>query len=68
MVTRGRSANEAIVFIYRYYGFNESVSNIIKKLQRERKAATGYPHRSSRQEVFIPSLGFYLLPFFSKYH
>lgn len=43
MVNRGRSANEAIDFIYRYYGFNQSVSNIIKKLQRERKEGTGYP-------------------------
>ena len=43
MVDRGRSANDAIDYIYRYYGFKESVSNIIKKLQKERKEGTGYP-------------------------
>ena len=43
MVNRGRSANDAIDYIYRYYGFKESVSNIIKKLQKERKEGTGYP-------------------------
>ena len=42
MVRRGRSAYEAIDFVYRYYGFKESVSDIIKKLQRERTEGTGY--------------------------
>ena len=43
MVNRGRSANDAIDVIYSHYGFKESVSSIIKQLQKERKEGTGYP-------------------------
>ena len=43
MVNRGRSANDSIDVIYSYYGFKESVSSIIKQLQKERKEGTGYP-------------------------
>ena len=43
MVHRGRSANDTIEFIHMHYGLKQSVSNIIKKLQREGKEGTGYP-------------------------
>ena len=38
MVRRGYTANDAIDKIYTCYGFKTSVSNIIKNLQRDRKA------------------------------
>ena len=37
MVKRGRSANEAIDAIYRAYGYKTSVTDIIKKLQEDKK-------------------------------
>ena len=43
MVDRRRSADDAIDFIYRYYWFKESFSNIIEKLQKERKSGISYP-------------------------
>ena len=52
MVNRGRSANDGIDAIYSQYGFKELVSIIIKFL-------------SQYGVFFMPSLIFYLLPFFS---
>ena len=43
MVNRGRSANDSIDIIYSYYRFEESVSSIIRQLQKERMEGTGYP-------------------------
>ena len=37
MIKRGRSANESIDKIYQVYGYKTSVTNIIKKLQEEKK-------------------------------
>ena len=37
MIKRGRSANEAIDKVYQVYGYKTSVTNIIKKLQEEKK-------------------------------
>ena len=37
MIRRGRSANESIDKIYQVYGYKTSVTNIIKKLQEEKK-------------------------------
>ena len=43
MINRGRSANDAIDVIYSHYGFKDSVSIIIKQLQKEKNEGTGYP-------------------------
>ena len=37
MIKRGRPANESIDKIYQVYGHKTSVTNIIKKLQEEKK-------------------------------
>ena len=37
MIKRGRSANESIDKIYQVYGYKTSVTNVIKKLQEEKK-------------------------------
>ena len=59
------SANDAIDFIYRYYGVKESVSNNIKNLQKEGKLRTAGTLSSSKQDIFMLPLGFCIVPFFS---
>ena len=59
MMNRGREANDAIVSIYKHFGYKTPVLYIIKQLQKERMNGTGYP--SSYSGYFITCRRFLLV-------